>query len=69
MQVILTEEEWFKLKRQSDEDKKTYVKRIDVALALKDLEQELRLSMSGGVPYLSEQSWKRMFERFVERIN
>jgi hypothetical protein len=67
MQVILTEEEWLKLKRQSDEDKKTYVKRIDVGLALQELQKEI-MSCSNGIAYFSHEQWKKMFERFIERI-
>jgi hypothetical protein len=67
MQVILTEEEYLKLKRQSDEDRKIYVKRIDVAMALQELEKELLMSVN-GIPYFSHEQWKKMFQRFVERI-
>jgi hypothetical protein len=41
MQVILTEEEYLKLKNRSDEDRRTYVKKIDVVHALQELLKEI----------------------------
>ena len=73
MQIILTEEEYLKLKRQHEEDKKIYVKRIDVMMALKELETELRGTMdpsinSFGMSYVPKEQWIKMFERFAEKI-
>ena len=74
MHVILSEKEYLRLKYQSDEDKKIYVKRVDVAMALQELEEELRgmftSSWGGGIQenYVSPQ-WIKAFKDFVEKVN
>ncbi len=71
MQVILTEEEYLKLKNQSSEDRKTYVKRIDVAIALQELFDELnkQLPQHGYFRGMdSEDNIKRLFTNFMEKL-
>ncbi len=71
MQVILTEEEYLKLKRQSDEDRKTYVKRIDVSLALEEMIKELVGCIKPSYDPLTFEKvvdWKRIIDQFHERI-
>ncbi len=73
MQVILTEEEWLKLKRQNDEDKKTYVKRIDVAIALEEMIKELSSNSQHLYHPITfqpvKEQWARVISKFMERIN
>jgi hypothetical protein len=68
MQVILTEEEYLKLKNRSDEDRKTYVKRINVSIAL----QEMLHEMSGQNRFFmeldSERILKELYSEFMRKI-
>lgn len=66
MQVILTEEEYLKLKNQSLEDKKTYVKRIDVALAFQEMVKELE--RCSGSSAFDRPRWDGPFQRFIEKL-
>ena len=71
MQVILTEEEYLKLKNQSSEDRKTYVKRIDVALALKELFEDLNKQLPEYGYFRgmdSEKNLQKLFETFMEKL-
>ena len=75
MQIILTEDEYLKLKHQSDEDKKTYVKRVDVSIALEEMVKEM-LKLKNvydpmdfrPVPRNVENDWKHLAQIFWENI-
>ena len=72
MQVLLTEEEYLKLKNQSEEHQKTYVKRIDVQLSLTNMIKELvegrgfKFDPITLVPRTDE--YKNAIKNFWERI-
>lgn len=68
MQVILTEQEYLKLKNQSDEDKKTYVKRVDVGIALIELDKKLRRFFDFSPVIETESEWRKAFEKFIKDI-
>jgi hypothetical protein len=71
MQVILSEDEYLKLKNQHDEQKKAYVKRIDVSMALEELLKDLFGTQRRYDPITFEpvtERWKPAFDRFWERI-
>jgi hypothetical protein len=65
MQIILTEEEYLKLKNQSVEDKKTYVKRIDVSIALQELASELQ---KFGIDSFAPNRWQDSLKRFMQKL-
>ena len=67
MQVILTEEEWLKLKNQRNVDNKDFIKRADIILALRELENDLRKYYTGGTIYADE-AWLNIFKRFVGKL-
>jgi len=75
MQVILTEDEYLKLKHQSDDDKKNYIKRIDIVLALKELEEDLRKLI--GIEHINSMmsyslrndgEWNKIFQTFIDKL-
>ena len=71
MQVILTEEEYLKLKNQSSKDKETYVKRIDVAIALQEMVKELSETYRQFDPMFSNKTltnWQGVMDRFMEKV-
>lgn len=73
MQVILTEEEYLKLKNQHEEQKKTYIKRIDVAMSLQDMVKELvekRGFVYDPITFQPKANqWQEAIDHFWERID
>lgn len=73
MQVILTEDEYLKLKNQHEEQKKTYVKRIDVALSLQELFKEFVGAVRPSYDPVTFQrvipDWQTSVDKFWERID
>ena len=71
MQIILTQEEYDSLKYQSEKSRETYVKRIDVALALEEMVKELASVGHAFDPITFQRiapDWKRIIAQFHERI-
>jgi len=66
MQVILTEEEYLKLKNQTEADRQTYVKRIDVSLALQELMKDLELLRK--YQFYGPEQWNAPFKKFIDNL-
>jgi len=68
MQVILTEDEYLKLKHQHEETRKNYVKRIDVSLALQEMIKEIASQRSGVYDPITFQpsvaNWQKVIDKF-----
>lgn len=76
MQVILTEEEYLKLKHQHDEQKRTYVKRIDVEMAFREMIEELVGDRKNAhydpltfQPIVNTQRLQNIMSRFWEKVD
>lgn len=68
MQVILTEEEYLKLKNQSEEDKRLFVKKSDVYHAAQEMVKEFQKTLNPVFEPYKSKEMETILRQFLKNI-